>query len=54
MLGAVGAFALWGLLAAGPALFGGVDHSAVSASIALSAVSDVEEAIDAGNWLGNL
>lgn len=53
MLGAVGAFALWGLLAAGWLLFGsgGSFGGSGSASIALSAVSDVEEAIDAGNWL---
>ena len=53
MLGAVGAFALWGLLAAGWLLFGGGGSfgGSGSASIALSAVSDVEEAIDAGNWL---
>jgi len=53
MLGAVGAFALWGLLAAGWLLLGGSGSfgGSGSASIALSAVSDVEEAIDAGNWL---
>ena len=53
MLGAVGAFALWGLLAAGWLLFGGGGSfsGSGSASIALSAVSDVEEAIDVGNWL---
>ena len=52
ILGGVGAFALWGVLAAGwLVLAGGTISTDDSASIVLSAVAEVDDAMDRGDWI---
>ena len=52
VLGGVGAFALWGVLAAGWLIAaGGTLGTADSASIVLSAVAEVDRAMDRGDWI---
>ncbi len=53
ILGGVGAFALWGVLAAGWLIAtGGTLSTGDSASIVLSAVAGVDDAVDRGDWIG--
>ena len=52
ILGGVGAFALWGVLAAGWLIAaGGTLFTGDSASIVLAAVAEVDDAMDRGDWI---
>ena len=52
LFGGVGALALWGVVAAGWLLFaGGLTATDDSATVVLSAVAEVDNAVDRGDWI---